>query len=70
VLHEVEMRGSGKGTIVLAATVKRLEGELQLERQKRRLAEQKAAGLRSTVVRMQALIARKKAEDAERRAEG
>lgn len=52
-----------------AREVVRLRGLLDEERRKRLAAEQKAAGLRSAVVRMQALLAKQKADEALTRAE-
>jgi hypothetical protein len=64
------VRGNGNGgSTALAARVQRLESELADEKRRRQLAEQKAAGLRSAVVRLQASLLKRKAEDAERRAE-
>jgi hypothetical protein len=40
-----------------------LQRELALERHKRLAAEQKAAGLRSAVIRMQARLAQRKADE-------
>jgi hypothetical protein len=57
------------GGAALAARVQRLETALNLERHKRLQAEQRAARLRSAVVRMQALLAKHKAEQAEKHAE-
>jgi hypothetical protein len=54
----------------LVATVKRLESELTIERSRRLKAEQALAGQKSAVSRLQALLARRKADDAERRAQG
>jgi hypothetical protein len=57
-----------RGDAALVTRLRRAETELAAERIKRLAAEQKAAGLRSAVVRMQAMLARLKADDAECRA--
>jgi hypothetical protein len=51
-----------------ARRILELQRKFEQERTKRLAAEQRAAGLRSAVLRMQAMLARQKAEDAERRA--
>ena len=48
-----------------ARRIAELQLALDEERRKRLAAEQRAAGLRSAVLRMQAMIAKKKAEAAE-----
>jgi hypothetical protein len=60
--------GSVGVNIALAGRVKRIEAELAAEKLKRRLAEQKLAGTKSALLRLQAVIARQRATDAERRA--
>jgi hypothetical protein len=55
-------------SIALAGRLSWIEAELAIKKQRRRRVEQQAAGLRSAVVRLQAVIAKQKAVEAERRA--
>jgi hypothetical protein len=57
--------GSG---VALAGRLQRAEAAAEGERKRRRLVEQKFAGTRSAVARLQAVIARRRAEDAARKA--
>jgi hypothetical protein len=50
-----------------ARRIAELQRQVDEERKKRLAAEQKAAGLRSAVVRMQAMIARQRARSSRRR---
>ena len=53
------MKVNGNGDVTaLVSRIARVEGELNIEKHKRLMAEQKAAGLRSAVVRMPAMLAK------------